>query len=92
MVTVLPMSAADYDSLKAGTASMKGKAPAAVTGVGDEAYDDSKPDQTNGSVSLNAKKGAEAVEVSLATANDKIASLGAGRKIVVPVAVKALGG
>jgi hypothetical protein len=92
-ITVRPTTAADYDQLKAGAASMGlDEEQFEVTGVGDEAYHTSAPDDPNPSVSLSAKQGDDAIQVELAAASGgPIATVDQGVEITTTIATTALG-
>jgi hypothetical protein len=92
-VIVRPTTAADYDQLKAGAASMGlDQEQIEVAGLGDEAYHNGAADNPNPSVALSAKQGDDAIQVELAAASGgPIATVDQGIEITTTIATTALG-
>ncbi len=90
---VRPVTAATHDQLKAGAkAAGIGGAQIAFPGVGDDAYHNGEAGKPNPSVSFQAKKGANAIQVELAAASSgPVATAEKGVEITSTIAKKALG-
>ena len=92
-ITVRPTTAATYDELKAGAASMDiGGEQIDFPGVGDEAYHNGAANAPNPSVAFNAKSGDAGIQVEIAAASGgTIATIDQSIEIASTIATTALG-